>query len=202
MPVFQFSQLAKDIAVIDLPRSRFMPSGDVGNMDKTHVLEILLQFFDEIAFRDLLVKKVVEKLHLLMADGFNDLKAKGDGSQKVVWILFRVNVFEQKPNRLAGNSFALYQRRRRPQSRHAAFLLSFNRHAGNLISGKQDNGRASNPVHDWKRLPKLPKQGFPLGWIREPMFESRRAVERDAKLLAFGVGAFEIRVPPVFVLAH
>src|SRR5207247_11371106 len=49
----ELSEFAEDIGIIDLPGSRLVPPGHVGNVDQTHFPDVLFQFLDQVPFRNL-----------------------------------------------------------------------------------------------------------------------------------------------------
>jgi len=70
--VLELSELLVDIRIVDFAGAGFVAARNVGNMDQTDDVDVLVQFFYEIALSDLLMEEVVQKLNLRMVDGAND----------------------------------------------------------------------------------------------------------------------------------
>src|SRR4051812_48403886 len=73
--VLESNQLAIDILVMDFTGSGLVASRNICNVNQPNQVDVLLQFLDQIPFRNLLVKEIVEQLHLRMVDGPNDFEA-------------------------------------------------------------------------------------------------------------------------------
>ena len=60
----QLAELAENIWIIDLAGTGIVTAGNVSDMDNTDQLDILFELCEEIAFGDLVVKEIIEKLHV------------------------------------------------------------------------------------------------------------------------------------------
>src|ERR1700733_2886697 len=71
--VVQLDEFAEDVGVVDFAGAGLVAAGNVGNVDEADDVDVLLKFFNEIAFGDLLVEEIVEKLHVGMVHFADDL---------------------------------------------------------------------------------------------------------------------------------
>jgi len=79
-------------------------------MDEPDHVDVLLEFFDEIAFGDLFVEEVVEELHLRMVDGADDLNGFGGGLQEVLGVFFGIDALKEETYGLPIDLFSFYER--------------------------------------------------------------------------------------------
>src|SRR5581483_405862 len=131
----QLRQLAKNVLVIDLAASGLVSAGHVGDVDQPNVIDVLLEFLNEIAFSNLLVKKIVKKLHLRMLHRADAIKSSRPGGKKVLWILFWTDIFEQQAYRATVALLTFHDCGGSLEAVNAALLLGFNRHSLNCVSG-------------------------------------------------------------------
>src|SRR5205085_5935738 len=94
--IMQFGELAIKIGVIDFAGAGMMPAGNVGNVDKADEIDVFLELFDEVAFGNLLVEKIVEKFDVGIADGADDVQTFGGAGKKIFGIFFGVDVFDEQ----------------------------------------------------------------------------------------------------------
>ena len=91
--VAKVSQFAIDIRKIDLARPGFMTPRHVRNVDQSYFADILFELLDQIAFRDLLMKEVVQELHSRMVHLADNLEPLGHRRKVILRILLRIDVF-------------------------------------------------------------------------------------------------------------
>src|SRR5215472_16702364 len=94
--IAELGEFAENARVIDFAGAGMMSAGHVGEVDKADNINIFLERFDEVAFGDLLVEKVVEKLDMVMARGADHSKAFCRAGEKVLGILFRIHVLDEQ----------------------------------------------------------------------------------------------------------
>src|SRR6266576_640201 len=163
--------------------------------------DALLQFRDEIAVGDLLVKEIVEQLHLWVIDRFHDLERLSYGSQIIFRVFLRIDSFQQQTHSFTVDRLALDDRCGGLQGIDATLVLRLARHPRNSVAREQNHTWAINPLHYGQGLAQFPKQSFPVSGIADSMFQSSRAIKSDAEFLALGIGAAEIFVRPLVVFA-
>jgi len=125
-----------------------MAPRNIGNVDQTYVLNVFLQLFNEVSLRNLLMEKIVEKLHLRVIDGFDDLEPTVDRSQEVMRVFFRINILEQHAYRSAVDSLPFHKRYRSLEPVNAALVLGLDCHSRHHVSRKKNHGRTVKPLHD------------------------------------------------------
>src|SRR5450432_4012233 len=106
-----------------------MAARDVGNVDNADDVEVLVELGEEIAFSNLVVEKIVEKLKVGSADGTYDFETFEDGGQEIFWIFQRVDIFEKDTDFFCGGEFggAL-------QRFHAGVMHLLVAEAGNFVA--------------------------------------------------------------------
>src|SRR5271157_88772 len=89
------SKALEDVRVVDLAGVGLVPPGDVGDMAQPQLVDVLLQLFDQVTLRDLLVKEIIEKLHLRVPDFLDNLEPFRHRLEVVLGVLLGVDVFQQ-----------------------------------------------------------------------------------------------------------
>src|SRR5208282_500830 len=145
--VSEFAQLAKYALVIDFACARLVTTGDIRNVHHAHVLNVLFQLFNQVAFRYLLVKEIVEKLNLWMVYRFDYFERLGRGSQVVPGILLGIDRFKQKLHRSSSDLLSFDKSCGCFQSVDAALVLGLTSHARHHIAGEQNNAGAVDLLH-------------------------------------------------------
>src|ERR1700732_4842610 len=84
----QLAELAEDIWIVYLAGTGIVATRHISDMHNTDQIEILFQLGKQVAFGDLVVKKIIEKLNVGSADGANNLKTFGNRSQEIFRIFF------------------------------------------------------------------------------------------------------------------
>ncbi len=178
-----------------------MAAGDVGDMDEADDVDVLVEFLDEIAFGDLLVEDVVEKLHLRVVDGADDVNGFGGRWQEVVGVLFEIDAFEKQAHGLAVDLFAFNERSGALEAFDAALMLGLARETGNDVAGEDDHRRAGERFHRRESLAQLGEKGIANGWIADSVMQPGGCIKVDTETFARGVGAGEVGVGPFGVFA-
>src|SRR6202011_4072150 len=104
--VIQLADFAENVRVIDFPGAGFVTAWNVRDVQQANDIKIFFEFGDEVAFSDLLVKKIVEEFDTGMGDFAHDLKAFSGGSEKVFGIFDGVDIFEKDFHILRGGCVA------------------------------------------------------------------------------------------------
>src|SRR5207248_9054268 len=178
--------------LVDFAGSGVVAAGNVGDVDEADKIDVFLEFFDEIAFGDLLVEEIVEKLDVRIAGGTDNVKTFCGAGQKIFGIFFRVDVFNEQLDLVFGGDIGTALKRF-----DAVGVHLLRREAGNLVAGLHDEARAVQFAHGGNEIAKGLEKSFTLGSVRKRKPHAAGAIELHAQLMLFAARFGKVRRLPI-----
>src|SRR5689334_7345309 len=131
-----------------------MAAGHVSDMDKVDEVQIFFELGDEVAGGDLLVKEIVEKFDVGIADGADDVKTFSGMRQEILGIFLRVDVFDEEVDLVFGGDVAAALESFDAVGVH--FLMG---EAGNIVARLHDEACALEFMHGGNEIAKSFEKG-------------------------------------------